>query len=168
MRNVPKRVLQMGRVRYLQIMDTQTPPTDDELAAMRARVDAATPGPWGIPPARSNATKFWLQPKNKDGDWTWRGFVTCDFKQDAEFIAAARRDMQTLLDEVERLRTELDGVHGMIATLPVDELAIALEIADNAREGYRTVNLFTWLSDNGATITGFASQWHDDHAVKIE
>lgn len=151
-------------------MTTPTPPTDDELAAMRARVDAATPGPWGIPPRRSDAAKFRLQRINKDGDWawTWHGFITCDFKQDAEFIANARSDMQTLLDEVARLRIELEGVHGMIATLPVDELATALEIADNAHEGYRTVNLFTWLSDNGATITGFASQWHDDHAVKIE
>lgn len=99
-----------------------TPPTDDELAAMRARVDAATPGPWGIPPARSNATKFWLQPKNKDGDWawTWRGFVVCDYKQDAEFIANARRDVQTLLNEVARLRDENANLHKIIqATLPI-------------------------------------------------
>lgn len=71
-------------------------------------MDAATPGPWGIPPARNNATKFWLQPYKERGDWadgSWRGFVTCDFERDAEFIAHARRDMQTLLDEVARLRS---------------------------------------------------------------
>lgn len=80
--------------------------TDEQLAAIRNRIEAATKGPWGIPPRRSNSTKFWLQPYKDRGDWQWtyRGFITCFFERDAEFIAHAREDIPALLGEIERLR----------------------------------------------------------------
>ncbi len=81
----------------------------EELAEMRSRLDAATPGPW--------------KQENE--------FVVCDSggyviakaestpaldgrslrerrRAQAEFISASRTDMGSLLDEVERLRAALD------------------------------------------------------------
>jgi hypothetical protein len=83
--------------------------TDKEIEEIEARANRAHPAPWGIPPRRSNATKFWLQLKDKDGDWlwTWRGFVACDFEEDAEFVAHARSDVPALIAEIYRLKNVL-------------------------------------------------------------
>lgn len=84
--------------------------TDKELAEIKARAIAAHEGPWGIPPARSNATRFWLQPYKERGDWSnqsWRGFIRCDFKEDAIFVAHAREDIPALLATIEYLRAEI-------------------------------------------------------------
>ena len=135
-------VLLMGRVRYLQIMDTQTPPTDDELAAMQARVDAATPGPWSASLLYDVTDTTCIDecdfgfigdinfPVERAGiEYAEYAFMQPDSPQqkqihaDAVFIAAARRDMQTLLDEVARLRNENANLHRVIqASLPIVDL----------------------------------------------
>lgn len=96
--------------------------TDAELAAIRERCEAATPGPWVY-----DAGDEW-QPKFGPFDDTGAGIVSEDrmreivigghqdeqggavgviLNRDAEFIAAARSDVPALLDEVERLRMDL-------------------------------------------------------------
>lgn len=85
-------------------MENSKAPLD--LAAIRARAEAATPAPWRIPRKLSQ-----LAP-----DWTIAAGVKVvayvDQKRDNSeadftFIAAARTDIPALLAEVERLNVEL-------------------------------------------------------------
>ena len=82
--------------------------TTDELAAMRARVDEATDGPWS---ASGEYAGSW------EVTYTWRPgteleecsrvldvsdrFDACGNQGDAEFVAHARTDVPRLLDAVE-------------------------------------------------------------------
>lgn len=94
--------------------------TDEQLAAIRARANAATPGPW---------TSY---EKNPTDEY----YASC-FPADEEFIGHSREDIPALLDEVERLRTEnerlraeLETVRGLLAegrTTGHDIRAAALE-----------------------------------------
>jgi hypothetical protein len=90
---------------------TDKPMTAAELQAIRARSDAATPGPWrsyiegrdhssgsdfimtGAPDARGNDIE-----------------VTGATKADQDFIAHARQDVPRLLAEVERLREQVENL----------------------------------------------------------
>jgi hypothetical protein len=76
---------------------------DEELAAIKTRADAATPGPW-VTDLEGNVYA--------DGPahpvTAVRGRFTEHLMQDARFIARAREDVPALLAEVERLRAELD------------------------------------------------------------
>ena len=68
--------------------------TEKELSEMRARCDAATPGPWKA---------------GFCGDITSNGAdigETYEENGDPAFIAAARSDMPRLIDEVEGLQAE--------------------------------------------------------------
>lgn len=67
-----------------------------DLDAIRARVDAATVGPWSVA-------------EQTHGDWfgiqdEWLALGSMFGSADAEFIAHARTDVPALLAEVERLR----------------------------------------------------------------
>jgi len=76
--------------------------TDDELKAIKARAEAATPGPWATVLGRyvlSRADAFKGQP-----DWP----LMPKTAEDATFIAHARMDMPALVAEVERLRDALN------------------------------------------------------------
>lgn len=71
--------------------------TEQELQEIRERADKATSGPWE---------------KNKNGN-VGNGIYTlfynyCGSIHDAEFIAHAREDIPKLMDEVERLKQDLD------------------------------------------------------------
>lgn len=82
--------------------------TDDELNAIRQRVEAATPGPWyrDMPHARVCATGRIIgriATVTKQGTWS----VTVQDDANALFIAHAREDIPALLAEVERLRREV-------------------------------------------------------------
>lgn len=124
--------------------------TDDELTAIRARAEAATDG---------------LLVVEHDTGGKWKVFgpqsaIARDMSEDdAALFANARRDVLTLLAEVERLRT-------LLATLPMDEMNIALEISGETQYGHRVVNLLTWHNDNEAAVGEIARQWHDAHSVK--
>lgn len=77
--------------------------TREELEAIKARVEAATPGPWvdmgdtfyesvcSVPGLHTGVTPICMDP---EGD---------DRPQDRAFIAAAREDVPALVAEVERL-----------------------------------------------------------------
>ncbi|MCD0446331.1 hypothetical protein LO763_22205 [Glycomyces sp. A-F 0318] len=78
---------------------TAIPPTD--LAAMRARTEAASPGPWTVLSGghgRYVDHELTGPPRSAHG-----GF----FKRDADFIAHARRDLPAALNEINRLRTRV-------------------------------------------------------------
>jgi hypothetical protein len=68
--------------------------TDDELKAIEARANAATPGDWH---AISTVPDVWLIEHIAGHLRAYQG-------ADAVFVAAARSDVPTLLDEVRRLR----------------------------------------------------------------
>jgi hypothetical protein len=118
-------------------MPNQTGGGQLDLAAIRARADAATPGPWTVgrtteldwganPPGRIgdrivDSDGVWPRTRTVEGthvaavgemkrmvaDMSSRGYRNSRFAADAEFIAAARTDVPALLDEVERLRDGL-------------------------------------------------------------
>lgn len=81
-----------------------------DLEAIRLRVDAATPGPWGsVPQERTHIPTRYPRPAavTVSGSVIWE----CTYRQgneqpnrDADFISNARTDVPALLAEVERLR----------------------------------------------------------------
>ena len=82
--------------------------TREELAAIKALADAATPGPWSYTTVKPYATApasesvAYVSPEMMFGDSVGGGYV--DRVADAAFIAAARTAVPALLAEVERLR----------------------------------------------------------------
>jgi hypothetical protein len=76
--------------------------TAPDLDAIRARAEAATPGPWERSGSLVQAGR---RARRARVGQTW-GLA---WKQDAEFIAHAREDVPALLDEVERLRGEAEN-----------------------------------------------------------
>lgn len=88
--------------------DTQPAPTVPDLDAIRARVEAATPGPWF---AWSRGVG-WLIGLDPDANQCIPGGFRTDIAReaDAEFIAHARTDVPALLAEVEQLRAQWDAV----------------------------------------------------------
>ena len=83
--------------------------TDEQLAAIRARADAATPGPWK---AFKNYDDYnTIRPESAQD---CEHIFNCEMyggtppgDADAEFIASARKDIPALLDEIERLKQKL-------------------------------------------------------------
>lgn len=89
--------------------------TTEELAAIKARCEAATPGPWiakRFDPYRSRAAIYQTPAAQKVNPLRWQVAAICREAraQDAEFIAHARADIPALLAEVERLRAALKRV----------------------------------------------------------
>jgi len=85
--------------------------TDDELAAMKARVEATTPGPWTsyIEGRDHTSGDSFIQTATQDiyisaEDYLGGGGHR---RADQDFIAHARQDMPRLIAEVERLRSRL-------------------------------------------------------------
>ncbi|GEL95375.1 hypothetical protein [Cellulomonas composti] len=87
--------------------------TDDRLAAIRARVEAASEGPWTVI-AHDHARS---RHETTERMWVWGprhsvaqvGLADVDdeadpIRADAEFVAHARDDVPDLLDEIDRLR----------------------------------------------------------------
>src|SRR4051812_2915147 len=78
--------------------------TEDDLAAIEARCNAATPGPW----------ESWIEGRDHfggdsiirtaDADLYLLPVPTPQHHQDQDFIAAARQDVPRLIAEVRRLR----------------------------------------------------------------
>ena len=86
----------------------------DRLAEIKARADAATPGPWqwreDEPASLVHVTDPRMHPWNilKAPDW---GPTLAD----AAFIAAAREDVPWLLDLVDSLTAERDALAAQVA-----------------------------------------------------
>lgn len=89
----------------------------DRLGEIRARVGAASPGPWEldrdsgylIPSPEDNC--YIVQDDDSDGrDGRHIAFLFSDNGADAAFIANSPDDIRFLLAEVERLRAERDAL----------------------------------------------------------
>ncbi|WP_433233870.1 hypothetical protein [Actinomadura nitritigenes] len=86
------------------------PMSDEQLAAIRARVEAATAGPWTVRDLYVIASG-----DMHIGDFEWLADTNAEwaeFKANAVFAAAARQDVPDLLAEVERLRTSMTYIRG--------------------------------------------------------
>lgn len=92
--------------------------TDDarRLAEIRARADAASPGPWQIEGVRVTATRA-------------SGTMTADLvASNAAFVAFARDDIPYLLDLVAARDKELAELRGLLADLCEDSRAAAAAV----------------------------------------
>lgn len=83
--------------------------TDEQLAAIRARCEAATPGPWEPGRQSPYTLRFPIHQSveaRKVNPLGWQRACICREARmgDTAFIAHARQDVPALLAEVERLR----------------------------------------------------------------
>lgn len=113
--------------------------TDEQLQAIRARLESATPGPWriavhdysmadihsvtekygdmnpvlSVSPCRSCQAREAKAAKkeSRQPEWKWKR-CTVGSEVDWQFIANAPTDIAALLDEVERLRTSIELCSG--------------------------------------------------------
>jgi hypothetical protein len=93
-------------------MRMDEPLTDDELARIEARANAATPGPWPLPEERRSPGIYQGQSPNYDerlpldhegcDEWPW------NTEENMIFAYKAREDVPRLIAEVRRLRAILD------------------------------------------------------------
>ena len=129
--------------------------TDLDLAAIRARAEAATKGPWEVCAFDSGHSKFEMSVSvitesagdricDMDGlGRTWNEIdARDDGMADAEFIAHAREDIPALLAELDRLNATIGRVRDIHA--PID----ALDFGVNPR-GNRTKVCIGCGQDNG-------------------
>lgn len=80
------------------------------LAAIRAREQAATPGPWTLWHRTKHAADVQAASPNSVGGTILHTIAPCWAGPDAEFIAHARTDVPRLLDALERVLPEIDHV----------------------------------------------------------
>lgn len=105
---------------------SKEPMTEERIAAIKARAEAATPGPWKA--GKDDFTKNIIEAakdrgtiivqRRDDSNMFWSSYIP--IKQifaDAAFIAHAREDIPALLDEVERLRDENERQKEVISFL---------------------------------------------------
>ena len=74
----------------------------NRIEEIKARAEAATPGPWLVHPHESAEGQLVV-------DEHYDNVAECYVPEDATFIAHAREDIPYLLAEVERLRAALEG-----------------------------------------------------------
>lgn len=89
-------------------MKKREPLTEEQLAAIKARAEAATPGPW------QRFTPYGIGVESGNGPVPLKVAWAAQ-ENDAAFISAAREDVPALLEEVERLRKQLDGLKKIAA-----------------------------------------------------
>ena len=93
--------------------------TSDELQAIKARCDAATPGPWNaVPRATEGYVDGFLGAEIEGPPDAQRGQFAR--MEDAEFIAHAREDIPALVAEIEQLRAEIERVEEDLADANAD------------------------------------------------
>lgn len=101
-----------------------------DLAAIRARLDAAVQGPYTVEHVRATTPgSHGVETSSstiRDGGGCWICEVPGDIRT-AEFLAAARTDVGDLLDECERLQGELADADRMYAVLLADHQKIRTE-----------------------------------------
>jgi hypothetical protein len=116
--------------------------TKDQLSAIRARLDAATPGPWeAVTPKRYAAVR-----SEKAGCYVYtQGKIPADThadtvtrqQRDAHLIANAPTDLRALLDEVERLTTLLAGTEAVLENEREYQTRLKAEVGQLANESFR-------------------------------
>lgn len=96
---------------------------DLDLDTLQRLCDAAAPGPWtlhdvnegtGTPPAWHIANDAYHNPSD-DGADAFGTFLDFGYREDAEFIAAARTAMPELIAEVRRLQAVADAAKALRA-----------------------------------------------------
>ena len=112
--------------------------TEQELAEIRQRANAATPGPWSM---KQDGAEFYIADRN--GRWL---DVTLS---DAIFISHARQDIPALLAEVERLRADIEHVSTV-----GESLAASLDSvkAYNARLRAALDDMLLLIAEHGTKI----------------
>ncbi|MCX5336929.1 hypothetical protein [Streptomyces sp. NBC_00140] len=87
----------------LETTVTTTPLTDQQLAAIEQRANAATPGPWQ---GQTELGSHIVCTAPKDGTYSVLWNAELATEADAEFVARAPEDVAALLNMVRRLRTD--------------------------------------------------------------
>ncbi len=112
--------------------------TPDQLSAIRARLDAATPGPWELWYGELDWVSVGI-----DGDTVaeCRTHINHQFsgwqnRRHATFIAHAPADLRALLDEVERLTMELHASQAEVVELHADPLPAAAWVREVERAAF--------------------------------
>ena len=83
--------------------------TKERLAEIRARLAAATPGPWHVGPIVKGSGILFVM------DSVGKKVADCTFSRDSQFVANASADIAVLLTEVERLQAERGGLSHALA-----------------------------------------------------
>jgi hypothetical protein len=113
--------------------------TDEELAGIEARANAATAGPWTV----DNDTDKRCQIATASA-----GVIADMLRVDGVFCAAARTDVPALLAEVRRLRGELQCVVAHTGHLPdADRELLAGLLASCSRVARRALDADKTLQD---------------------
>ncbi len=99
------------------------------IAAIRARADAATAGPWEVDPD--------LLCDVVNTDHNPKSLVSCEYNHDAPFIASARRDLPMLLDYADAL---LKAGNELIQSRLHQDICIAEYKCDGSHENARRVS----------------------------
>lgn len=118
---------------------------EEELAEIRARCEAATPGPWKSEDGWGVGLRYGRNARayHAAGARGWPVLFRCQSENDmsaqlsksqrqanCDFVARAREDVPALLKEIERLRTALAEV----ATLPAERADEAIARSIKALE----------------------------------
>ena len=109
-----------------------------DLAAIKARADAASPGPWGWPMVNALAGNF----HDIDGEWTLLAAIhdACPMtSEDRRFIAAARTDVPALLGFVEAQAEDVELQHELqhADQVRVAELKQRVAVLEEERDDLR-------------------------------
>lgn len=126
----------------------------DRLSEIRARCEAATPGPWEAKTNRHPQCNGepWGWISGATGRITWSGNLG---KTNAAFIAHAREDIPYLLAEVERLQGKLQDQEYQILLDAMeqsrDEAIARAEKAEVEQDTYKAA-LQNWHEQEGAEL----------------
>lgn len=112
----------------------------DRLDEIRARCDAATPGPWRYMPEDEQLTNLGF---SDGGIRRWDIFGAILGEKNGEFIARSREDIPYLLTEIERLKTQCD-----INATSFFDMRDQLKKAEAERDTYRAA-LQNWHEREG-------------------
>lgn len=104
------------------------------LAEIRAREEAATPGPWRVENNQQDLNR-WVSSDDQTLDINF-GYLGNSTQNDARFVAHAREDVPWLLAELDRLTAEL-----------ARHAACALCGHERHRHGYEPIIRQDWCSD---------------------
>lgn len=88
--------------------------TEDQLRAIEARADAATPGPWYAIPNPDWGGAGWRIARDPNEPWANFGQLAYVAPQNGPFIAKAREDIPALVAEVRRLRGQVEALAGLV------------------------------------------------------
>lgn len=122
------------------------PMAADELAAIKARCDAATPGPWVAAECAINAG-----PATIGCLWDKCEEDYDNAPANADFCAAARTDIPRLVAEVERLQRELAAAKEAVECVAMIQQSNGMMITKGGGT-FSVFTLETWKDKRGPTL----------------